>query len=158
MTSKLRIDIWARVFLVAGGLTCAVGMIGPFQGIEHALVPWDKAAHFVAFYGLTSLLFMAFPERRRLDLTMLAILAGCGIEILQGAAGRDSEIGDILANSLGALAVLAPGYLEQARANVRASAAPGFARRRERRRGVLAKLRANRAGGQRALNIPRDAA
>ena len=157
MGSKLRIDIWARVFLAAASLTCAVGMVGPFQGIEHALIPWDKAAHFIAFYGVTSLLFMAFPKRRRLDLAMLAMLGGCAIEILQGAAGRDSELGDVVANSCGALAVLAPGYLEQARAGLRQDRAPAD-RRRERRRGVLAKL-GGRPSRRRAIRqAPRGAA
>ena len=105
----------ARGLLLVAGLTCAIGMVGPYQGIERALVPWDKAAHFIAFYGLTLLLFSAFPERRRLDLAMLATFAGAAIEMLQLIEGRDAELGDILADAAGALAVLAPLYLDQAR-------------------------------------------
>jgi VanZ family protein len=105
----------ARGLLVAAGLTCAIGMVGPFQGIERAFVPWDKAAHFIAFYGLTLLLFSAFPDRRRLDLAVLATFAGAAIEILQLIEGRDAELGDILADAAGAFAVLAPLYLEQMR-------------------------------------------
>jgi VanZ family protein len=105
----------ARVLLVAAGLTCAIGMVGPFQGVERAFVPWDKAAHFMAFYGLTLLLFSAFPDRRRLDLAMLATFAGAAIEIMQLIEGRDAELGDILADAAGAFAVLAPLYLDQAR-------------------------------------------
>jgi VanZ family protein len=105
----------ARGLLVAAGLTCAIGMVGPFQGIERAFVPWDKAAHFIAFYGLTLLLFSAFPDRRRLDLAVLATFAGAAIEILQLIEGRDAELGDILADAAGAFAVLAPLYLDQMR-------------------------------------------
>jgi len=105
----------ARALLLAAGLTCAIGMVGPFQGIERVLVPWDKAAHFMAFYGLTLLLFSAFPDRRRMDLVMLAIFAGAAIEIMQLIEGRDAELGDILADAAGAFAVLAPLYLDQLR-------------------------------------------
>jgi VanZ family protein len=105
----------ARALLVAAGLTCAIGMVGPFQGVERAFVPWDKAAHFMAFYGLTLLLFQAFPERRRLDLAMLATFAGAAIEVMQLIEGRDAELGDIVADAAGAFAVLAPLYLDQLR-------------------------------------------
>lgn len=105
----------ARGLLLVAGLICAIGMVGPFQGVERAFVPWDKAAHFMAFYGLTLLLFSAFPDRRRLDLAMLATFAGAAIEIMQLIEGRDAELGDILADAAGAFAVLAPVYLDQAR-------------------------------------------
>lgn len=105
----------AKGLLLVAFLVCAIGMVGPFQGIEHAFVPWDKAAHFMAFYGLTLLLFTAFPRRRRLDLTVLAIFAGAGTEVAQILAGRDGEIGDLCADALGALAVLAPVWLEHLR-------------------------------------------
>jgi VanZ family protein len=103
----------ARILLAVAALVCVVGMVGPFQGAEEALIPWDKAAHFVAFYGLTSLLYVAFPRFRRVELTLVAIFAGCGIEIAQGVSGRDMDVADIFANSLGALAVLTPMYLQE---------------------------------------------
>lgn len=105
----------AKGLLLVAFLVCAIGMVGPFQGIEHAFVPWDKAAHFMAFYGLTLLLFTAFPRRRRLDLTVLAIFAGAATEVAQILAGRDGELGDLCADALGALAVLAPVWLEHLR-------------------------------------------
>jgi len=105
----------ARWLLLVAGLTCAIGMVGPFQGVERAFVPWDKAAHFIAFYGVTLLLFSAFPERRRLDLAVLATCAGAAIEVLQLIDGRDAELGDLLADAAGAFAVLAPIWLERLR-------------------------------------------
>ena len=107
--------ILAKGLLLAAFLVCAIGMVGPFQGVEHALIPWDKAAHFIAFYGLTILLFTAFPTRRRLDLVVLAIFAGAAIEVAQTLTGRDGEIGDLCADALGAMAVLAPVWLEHLR-------------------------------------------
>lgn len=106
----------ARLLLALGGTVCIVGMVGPFQGVEEALIPWDKAAHFVAFYLLTSLLYVAFPRRRRVDLTVFAIFAGAAIEIAQGLSGRDMGVGDMFANALGAGAVLLPMYLQEWRA------------------------------------------
>jgi VanZ family protein len=115
MDRASRLQTFARWALLAAGTTCAIGMVGPFRGIEHALVPWDKAAHFIAFYGVTLLLFSAFPGRRRLDLVMLATFAGTAVEILQLIDGRDAELGDIVADAAGAFAVLAPIWLERLR-------------------------------------------
>ena len=115
MDRARRLQTTARWLLLAAGLTCAIGMVGPFQGIERAFVPWDKAAHFIAFYGLTLLLFSAFPDRRRLDLAVLATFAGAAVEVLQLIDGRDAELGDILADAAGAFAVWAPIYLERLR-------------------------------------------
>ena len=105
----------ARILLVLAAIVCAVGMLGPFQGVEKKLISPDKAAHFTAFFGLTLLMFSAAPNRRRFDLVMLAVLAGSGIEILQALTGRDGELGDVLADAAGAFAVYAPVWLEWAR-------------------------------------------
>lgn len=109
----------ARFTLLAGALVVTIGMVGPFQGVEKAYVPWDKAAHFLAFYGLTAALFVAFPKRRRLDLAFMAVLGGSATEVAQLLTGRDAEVGDVLADAIGAGAVLLPMYLEQIRAAAR---------------------------------------
>lgn len=135
MVSPLRPTTAARLLLIATTVLCAVVMIGPFQSLERALVPWDKASHFIAAYGVTSLLFLSFPHRRRLDLAWITTFGGCGIELLQRLGGRDAELADMAANALGALAVVAPGYLEQARCALRATAGGHRPARRQRRRG-----------------------
>jgi len=127
----------ARLLLVLGVVACIVAAVGPFQALEFKLFPWDKAAHVVALYAITALLFLGFPKRRRLDLALMAALGGCSIEVLQYMAGRDAELGDMVANAVGAFAVLVPGYLEQARTVMRDG------ERRERRSGPLARARAN---------------
>ncbi len=125
----------ARFLLILAALVCGVGMLGPFQGVENHLIEPDKAAHFTAFYGLTLLMFSAFPNRRRLDLAVLAIAVGSAIEILQAVTGRDGEIGDLVADAAGALAVYAPVWLEWARQprveRRRGPELPGAARARE---------------------------
>ena len=115
MARPTRIVIVSRWQLLAAGAVCAFGMLGPYRGLEQSIVPWDKAAHFIAFYGLTLLLFSGFPDRRRFDLVVLAIFAGAATEVLQSLVGRDGELGDLLADAAGAIAVYAPIYLERLR-------------------------------------------
>lgn len=115
MNRSSRMQTIARWLLLAAGLISAIGMVGPFRGVERALVPWDKAAHFIAFYGVTLLAFSAFPNRRRLDIVVLATFAGSAIEVLQLMDGRDAELGDVIADAAGAFAVLAPVWLERLR-------------------------------------------
>ena len=131
MVIARRLPLLARALLCAAALVCGIGMVGPFQGVETAFVPWDKAAHFIAFWGLTSLLYLSFPRRRRFDLTLLALLLGVGIEIAQQLTGRDAELGDVAADAAGAFAVWAPVYFEQLRGLSR-----GAPRRERRRRGL----------------------
>lgn len=108
--------VWAaRWLLLAAVLVCAFGMLGPYRGLERAFVPWDKAAHFMAGYGATLLMFAGFPQRRRLDLVVLAICGGAAGEVLQSAVGRDGEVGDLIGDALGSIAVYAPIWLERLR-------------------------------------------
>jgi VanZ family protein len=111
-----RLKSAARCALALAAVICAWGATLAPQGIEQALVPWDKAAHFIAFYGLTLAMFAAFPERRRFDLALVAILAGCAIEVVQQFTGRDAGLGDVAADAAGAMAVLTPVWLERLRA------------------------------------------
>lgn len=106
-------------------------MIGPFQGLEAEVVPWDKAAHFLAFYGITVLFYLSFPRRRRMELALIAALLGCGIEIVQQLTGRDASAADMLANASGAFAVYLPGLVERVRAAARTPG--GLVERRVRR-------------------------
>ena len=65
---------------------------------------WDKAEHFTAYFGLASMLTMILGLRPRLALAIGGvILLGGALEILQGYTGRDPDIFDFVANSIGAL-------------------------------------------------------
>jgi len=71
---------------------------------------WDKANHFVAFYGVALLGAFAFP---RLSAVVLAAwLAGLGaaIEVVQAipALHRDGDIVDLLTDVAGVAAALSP--------------------------------------------------
>jgi VanZ family protein len=68
---------------------------------------WDKAEHFLAYFGLTLFASLAWGLRRSLVLVFAAMVAlGGALEIIQSFVGRDAEWGDFFANDLGALAGL----------------------------------------------------
>ena len=67
------------------------------------LIPWDKAKHFIVFYGLTFLATTALPKSRFLKIGLVLLGFGIAIEILQGLpiVGRDADVFDIVADTLG---------------------------------------------------------
>jgi VanZ family protein len=67
------------------------------------LIPWDKAKHFIVFYGLTFLATLALPKSRIWKVGAMLLVFGIGIEILQGLpiVGRDADIFDVVADTLG---------------------------------------------------------
>jgi len=66
---------------------------------------WDKAEHFLAYFGLAGLATVALGARRNTLWAALALIAlGGALEILQGYTGRDPDIYDELANTIGAAA------------------------------------------------------
>jgi len=66
---------------------------------------WDKALHFTAYFILSLLATLSLEARRATFLAVgsLIVLGGV-LEIVQGFIGRDMELGDEIANTLGALA------------------------------------------------------
>ena len=65
---------------------------------------WDKLEHFTAYFGLASMATMVIGRKTRLAPVILdIILLGGGLELLQSLTGRDADIWDFAANSLGAL-------------------------------------------------------
>jgi VanZ family protein len=88
---------------------------------------WDKAEHFIAYFGLTLLASLGWGLRRSLVWVFAAMVAlGGTLEILQSFVGRDAEWGDFFANDLGALAglALAVVYLLLPRRRLVVQAAP----------------------------------
>ena len=113
MPAKLKLS--ARVLLIAATLVCVVGMVGPFKGVEKNFIPADKAAHFIAFYGLTALMMMAFPKNRRLEVALAAIALGAAIEVAQAFTPRGFSVSDLAADVVGAFAVWVPMWLQSVR-------------------------------------------
>ncbi|MDB6086682.1 MAG: VanZ family protein [Gammaproteobacteria bacterium] len=99
---------------------------------QHALqlVPWDKAEHFIAFYGLTGLAAAAFPRRKLIVIVTMLSGFGALIEYVQGLplVHRDRDFWDWVADTIAIIAALAPMLLVWWRGIAKAAApAPGVA-------------------------------
>jgi VanZ family protein len=129
MTREARTLLFVRIGL--GLLLTAVTVValGPFQGAEQSFGLTDKEAHFATFYGLTFIALAAFPRIRKWDVAVAALAFGGLIEVLQTLTGRDGDILDWVADSLGIVMAVAPMYSEGFRMWAR-----GEARRPKRRR------------------------
>jgi VanZ family protein len=72
---------------------------------------WDKALHFTAYFGLCLMTTIATrANRRALWWALGLVLMGGMLEILQGMTGRDADIFDELANTIGVTTGLALGW------------------------------------------------
>jgi VanZ family protein len=109
----------ARLGLYSGLALVAFLMVGPFQGLERSFALGDKQAHFMAFYGLASLCFLAFPKTRRAEMALVLVTIGALLEVAQGFTGRDMDVFDVIADSCGVYAVVIPTWVEQLRALAR---------------------------------------
>lgn len=81
------------------------GELTPHPPSLGGILGWDKAEHFTAYFGLASMATMMLGLRPRLVPAILGvILLGGVLEIAQAYTGRDAELLDFVANSIGALA------------------------------------------------------
>jgi len=65
---------------------------------------WDKGLHFTAYLGLAGMAAVALKKRNEAILAMVGLIVLGGLlEVLQGFTGRDPDIYDEVANTLGAL-------------------------------------------------------
>jgi hypothetical protein len=108
---SLLIALARLAFISALIFTFYSAVIPPQHALQ--LVPWDKAEHFIAFYGLTGLAVAAFPRR---NLFLIAgLLSGFGalIEFVQGLpiVHRDRDFWDWVADTLAIAAALSPMIL-----------------------------------------------
>jgi VanZ family protein len=73
---------------------------------------WDKVLHFTAYFGLCLMTTIAVrANRNALWWALGLVLLGGSLEIIQRLTGRDADIFDELANTLGVLAGLGFGWL-----------------------------------------------
>jgi hypothetical protein len=98
-------------FFAALIFTFYSAVIPPEQALQ--LAPWDKAEHFLAFYGLTGLAVAGFPKRNLF--VVAALLSGFGalIEFVQGLdiVHRDRDFWDWVADTVAIVCALAPMLL-----------------------------------------------
>lgn len=89
---------WPGVALIAWG------ELTPQPPHLSGLLDWDKADHFIAYFGLASMATMILGLRPRLAAAIASVIFLSGaLEILQAYSGRDADILDFIANSLGAI-------------------------------------------------------
>jgi VanZ family protein len=135
--------IAARSCLALGLGAVLVLTLGPFQGLEQVFGLNDKAAHILAFSGLTAIAFLAVPRRRRGDIVRALIFLGGAIEMIQAIEGRDASFLDWVADAVGVYGIYGAGMIEVVRQQARERSRMTFSRvsandrrgpRRERRR------------------------
>lgn len=100
-------------------LACLL-LFGPYQGVEARVFLSDKEAHVIGFYGLSGLVFLAWPRSRRGELSLALLVLAAGSEIVQGQVGRDADLRDFIADAGGVLAANAPAWAERVRGLCRA--------------------------------------
>ena len=106
----------ARGLLVAAALVVAYGVFAP-AGAAPSLMPWDKAEHFTAFYGLALLALFAFPDVAAVRMAVALSAAGGLVELIQAlpVVHRDCDWKDWVADSLGIAAAMVPLWAAQRR-------------------------------------------
>ncbi len=92
--------LWPAIAVIAWG------ELTPHPPQEAALF-WDKAEHFIAYFGLALMGVLGWSGRRVLPIFLAVVALGGTLEILQAFVGRDAEWGDMLANTIGAVAGVA---------------------------------------------------
>jgi VanZ like family len=104
-----RIDSW----LIAPALLIVI-----FGELTHSLTVaalasyfWDKALHFTAYFGLSLMTTISVrANRNALWWALGLVFLGGALEVIQGFMGRDADIFDELANTIGVLAGLGLGW------------------------------------------------
>lgn len=98
----------ARQLLLWMIMACGALMLGPVKPIADLILPSDWSAHIVALFCVTSVLSAAYPAWSLKRTWAMAVFLGVSLELAQGLMGRDLELSDILANTVGASLALAP--------------------------------------------------
>ncbi len=100
-----RLDTWLVPPAIAVVIFLELTHSSLVQELEFDL--WDKALHFTAYAGLAVMTTMSVrADRRAVWWALALVLMGGALEIVQGMTGRDADIFDEIANTLGVIAGL----------------------------------------------------
>ncbi|HIG21951.1 VanZ family protein [Henriciella sp.] len=119
----LTIGVWAAqvCFVLITACLAFFSFIGPESEVDvRSFIPWDKARHVAAYFSLTMVGLLAFPNLPLVALSGSAFLGSAVIEITQPAVGRTFDFDDLVANGVGIAAVAACVLLSNFRETVRA--------------------------------------
>jgi VanZ family protein len=96
---------WALFALPLLALVTAGSLLPSHEPLPEIL-PWDKARHFLAYAGVALPIALARP--RHWGWLLLGLIGwSLMIECVQPLVGRDRDLRDLLANSMGVLLALA---------------------------------------------------
>src|SRR5689334_3759730 len=112
----MRLVRLAGIVAAAGA---AIALTGPVKYRDLGLPFPDTVAHALLFYGLSTLMLGALPRSRTFDLALALVAIGAASEVAQGLVGRDMELGDWIADSLGVGAAFLPTVIARFRALAR---------------------------------------
>lgn len=107
--NKKRLITWLTAAYIALLTTlCLVKLSVPSPNVPG--IGFDKVVHFCFYAGLNTLLISTIIAHKAkattkhiIITTLAAIVYGVAIEFIQGQVGRDFDISDIAANSIGAI-------------------------------------------------------
>ena len=91
-----------------GFLLWAMLLSDDLASSQIALIPWDKASHFLSFYVLTLFAIFAQPRIALWALATAIFLLGVALEVIQPFFEREMDFMDVVANAAGILAVIIP--------------------------------------------------
>jgi VanZ family protein len=104
-----------RLLSLAYVLVLCTALFGPFGGAEKSIGVTDKLMHAAAFGATFLCASLCFP-RRPLYLVAIAVsLFGGLTEIIQGMTGRDADLLDWVADSIGVALAWSTMFIAQIR-------------------------------------------
>jgi VanZ family protein len=94
--------LWIAAILVVVTGELIPGDSAPMRLLDATHIS-DKVFHFTAYLGLAFIPVLGFRLTRGIACAMVMIFLGVALEFIQRMVGRDLEIGDMVANTLGVL-------------------------------------------------------
>jgi hypothetical protein len=103
-----RVTFLARIALAVASVVVGYGLFAP-AGQAPSIMPWDKAEHFTAFFGLMLLAVLSFPRTPIWRIAVVMSFAGAATELIQALPfiHRDGDFWDWVTDTLGILAIVA---------------------------------------------------
>ena len=97
-----------RLALIAGAGFLALAYCAPaLRDLEIG-----SLARICAGYGLAATAFLAFPTRRRSDISLWTVVYLCMVEVAGATLGRPAHISALAMDCVGVAGVMAPGWIE----------------------------------------------
>ncbi len=108
MSRKQIIIALTAIYIVTLTILCLVQISAPTPDLQ--IFGFDKVVHFCFYFGLNTLLVSTIIAKRGnaraihiIATTLASIAYGVAIEFIQKEVGRDFDIYDIVANSIGSI-------------------------------------------------------